>query len=163
MMTLWRLSNRDTLGGISYPGGRWLAKGAPAVVLDPTPLSAICSRLALAEAAHPRQLPHSYRLLEFEVPPRSIHAPAAPHGWHYDAEAARVFGHDWLDRGEFLLLRVPSIAGREQFLLNRQHPDMALCRIQSCTGYPFDGQLDALQPFLAGQDWLARTNTERGA
>jgi len=159
MMTLWRLSNSDSLDGGPHPGGRWLGGGVPVVVLDPTPLAAICARLALVEAQHPRKLPHSYRLLEVLVPQRCILALPPPRAWRQDTAAARAFGHAWLEEGKSLVLRVPSISGAEQFLLNCGHADMALCRVQSRFAHPFEEQLEAVGPLLADGDWLVRTST----
>lgn len=157
MTTLWRLSNSDNLTGTAVLDGRWAVTGAPVILLDASPAAAICARLALAEVPHPHQLPRTYRLLEINVPARCITTPPPALLRGHDTEATRAFGQRWLDNESSLLLRVPSMAGAMQFLLNSVHPDMALCTVKRRAAYPFDGLLEGLSLNLAdGSDWLAR-------
>ncbi|MEI2415522.1 RES family NAD+ phosphorylase [Orrella sp. JC864] len=157
MMTLWRLSNGSSLAGGAHPGGRWVCAGANVVLLDATPLAAICARLALAEAEHPRRLPRGYQLLEVKVPRRGVLRRAAPGNWRSDIAVSREFGQNWFDSGASLLLEVPGLSGAPQYLLNCSHPDLARCKVISSSQAPFSPHTDALAGMFDEQrDWLAK-------
>ncbi|SAI65567.1 Uncharacterized conserved protein [Bordetella ansorpii] len=159
-MRLWRLSNSGLLGGGFYPGGRWLPAGAPVVLLDPSPLAAICARLALVEAEHPRKLPRQYRLLEVSVPGRAgTQVCTPPRNWRTDLPATRALGHAWLEAGADLMFRVPTLAGGEQYLLNCGHPAIADCQVRSVATQPFEDQPGLFGGGVAWsseRDWLAK-------
>ncbi len=159
-MQLWRLSNSGMLSGGFYPGGRWLPAGAPVVLLDPTPLAAICARLALVEAEHPRKLPRQYRLLEVQVPgDAGMHVCAPPRNWRTDLPATRALGHAWLETGNDLMFKVPTLAGGEQYLLNCSHPAMLQCHVRSVATQPFEDQpalFDGVAAWSSERDWLAK-------
>lgn len=155
---LWRLSNYERLESHSMPGGRWVPPGISVIVLDESPLAAICARLALAEAEHPRQLPRNYCLLAVEVPQEAIAVPVLPRSWQADRLATRATGLAWLDQGSALLLRVPAVAGGFQYLLNCRHAAMAQCRVLSVMRAPFLPYESQVSAFVsASGGWLART------
>ncbi|VFR46767.1 hypothetical protein BER2_3085 [plant metagenome] len=156
MMTLWRLSNGHTLQSGSQPGGRWVAAGENAILLDSSPLAAICARLALVEAEHPRRLPRGYVLLEVRAPQGGVLRGAAPRNWRSDVSVSRRFGQAWLASGESLLLEVPSLSGAPQYLLNCSHPDVGRCRVVSRSEAPFVEHLDAMDGIFGDKDWLAK-------
>lgn len=158
MIALWRLSNSQDLMPRARPAGRWHGAGAAVVMLDATPAAAVFARLAQAEVAHPRALPRHYFLLEVTAPAAAVAAPRPPAGWQSDPQAARAFGNAWLTRGETLLLRVPSLAGGFQYLLNADHPQRAQCQIVSSLAYPFAPHLAGIDgAVLEGAGWLAST------
>lgn len=157
MKTLWRLSNSTVLASQDHPGNRWVAPGANVVLLHDSALAAICARLSLVEAEHPRRLPRGYRLMEIAVPGRSSSAPRLPHTWRSDLPATRAIGHDWLDEQRSLLMQVPGMSGGWQYLLNCDHPDMARCKVVSCATAPFSPYVDAMSAVDQAHDWLAKT------
>ncbi|KGD96779.1 hypothetical protein JL37_07995 [Achromobacter sp. RTa] len=155
MTTLWRLSNRDALIGTAPLASRWTHAGAPVIVLDASPVAALLARLALVEVRRPDGLPHGYRLLEVQVPARCIASPEPPRFWQHDLGVTRAFGRKWLEQGP-LLLRVPTMTGAPQFLLNCTHSDLSLCEIKEGEGHPFSGMMGAVESVLAaGSDWLS--------
>ncbi|ARP95256.1 hypothetical protein CAL15_13195 [Bordetella genomosp. 13] len=159
-MQLWRLSNSGLLSGGFYPGGRWLPAGAHVVLLDSTPLAAICARLALVEAGHPRQLPRAYRLLEVQVPEAArVHVCTPPRNWRTDLPATRALGHAWLEAGTDLMFKVPTLAGGEQYLLNCAHPGAADCRVRFVAEQPFEERSElfgGVAAWSVDRDWLAK-------
>ncbi|MGE8690846.1 MAG: RES domain-containing protein [Achromobacter sp.] len=157
MTTLWRLSNRDALIGTAPLASRWTHAGAPVIVLDASPVAALLARLALVEVRRPDGLPQGYRLLEVQVPARCIATPEPPRFWQHDLGVTRAFGRKWLEQGP-LLLRVPTMTGAPQFLLNCTHSDLSMCEIKEGEGHPFLGVLGAVESALtAGSDWLSHS------
>jgi len=155
MTTLWRLSNRDALIGTAPLASRWTHAGAPVIVLDASPVAALLARLALVEVRRPDELPRGYRLLEVQVPARCIASPEPPRFWPHDLGVTRAFGRKWLEQGP-LLLRVPTMAGAPQFLLNCAHSDLSLCKTREGEAHPFLGIMGAVESVLAdGSDWLS--------
>ncbi|MGE6916579.1 RES family NAD+ phosphorylase [Achromobacter kerstersii] len=153
MIALWRLSNSQDLQPRARPAGRWHSAGAPVVVLDANPAAAVFARLALSEVAHPKALPRHYFLLEVKAPGATVSDADVPLHWHTDLPATRALGNAWLASGESLLLRVPSVAGGAQYLLNAAHPQLSRCQIVSSVAYPY-------APHLAG---IARAVREDAA
>ncbi len=124
-------------------------------MLDASPVAALLARLALVEVRRPDELPRGYRLLEVQVPARCIASPEPPRFWPHDLGATRAFGRKWLEQGP-LLLRVPTMAGAPQFLLNCAHSDLSLCKTREGEAHPFLGMMGAVESVLAdGSDWLS--------
>lgn len=164
MKTLWRLSNSASLASSACPGNRWVPPGANVVLLHESALAAICARLSLVEAEHPRRLPRAYRLLEVAVPSRSAWVPELPRTWRTDMAATRIVGNAWLDEGRHLMMRVPGLSGGWQYLLNGDHPDLARCKVVSSSMAPFSPYVEDMSGSLGGShDWLAKTPAARDA
>ncbi len=151
MITLWRLSNETDLRGWSS-GGRWISAGDRIIVLDPTPLGALCARLALAEVSHPDALPRGYRLLRLRAP-RSVQE--CPPG---KAPAMQAAIQRWYDDTASLLLAVDSGMGRRQYLLNGLHPALADCEARLIDAAPAREllQAEAEAHLRPDSPWLAR-------
>ncbi len=147
-MILWRISNYADLsgsGGLLHRG-RWHNRGRPIVYLAESAAGALLETLVHIEASHPSELPHSYQLLEVDVPdPAPILDVAEPlgEGWQRELAATRRIGDRWLGAQASLLLRVPSaVVGRTfNVLMNPAHPAAQACRIVSFAQYPFDARL----------------------
>ena len=147
-MILWRISNYADLsgsGGLSHRG-RWHNRGRPVVYLVESAASALLETLVHIEASHPSELPHSYQLLEVDVPDAArVIDVAEPlgSGWQQELAATRRIGDQWLAAQASLLLRVPSaVVGRTfNVLMNPAHPQAKMCRVVTVARYPFDGRL----------------------
>lgn len=155
MIVLWRLSNSLDLQPRARPAGRWHGAGEPVVLLDASPAAAVFARLAQTEVDHPHALPRHYFLLEVAVPDHAVSEVPAPVHWQTDTAATRALGNAWLARGDTLLLRVPSLAGGVQYLLNAGHPQLAQCQILSSLAPPFDPHLSTIAAAVQdGVGWL---------
>ena len=148
-MILWRISNYADLsgsGGLLHRG-RWHNRGRPVVYLAESAAGALLETLVHIEASHPSELPHSYQLLEVEVPKAAkVLDVAEPlgDGWQQEPSATRRIGDQWLAAQVSLVLRVPSavVGGRTfKVLMNPAHPQAQTCRVVSVTRHPFDGRL----------------------
>ena len=116
------------------------------VYLAESAASALLETLVHIEASHPSELPHSYQLLEVDVPDAArVIDVAEPlgSGWQQELAATRRIGDQWLAAQASLLLRVPSaVVGRTfNVLMNPAHPQAKMCRVVTVARYPFDGRL----------------------
>lgn len=151
-MILWRISNYGDLDGAGgmLRAGRWHSRGRPVIYLAESAAGALLEALVHVEATHPGELPHTYQLLEIEVPESGsagdalvTDCPALPEGWQAQPTLTRRHGDEWLSSAASLLLRMPSaVVGRTyNHLFNPLHRRAATCRIVSVARHPFDDRL----------------------
>lgn len=123
-MILWRLTEYPGLsgsGGLQY-AARWHNKGRCIVYAAEHPALAVLEVLA-----HLYRLPTKLRLMRIEVADgaqiREFHADELPAGWRASEQTSRVYGDDWLDAGDSLLLKVPSalVPHAFNYLINPAH------------------------------------------
>ena len=127
MPDLWRIGNRQTLGGeggLRY-AARWHSAGRPIVYLAESPAGALIEVLVHLEI-EVGELPPSYTLLRIAVPlelARELIAVPAGDGWKTDLARTRQLGDAWLAGGVSALARVPSAILPHTFnvLLNPLH------------------------------------------
>lgn len=144
-MVLWRISRHRDLsgtGGLRAPG-RWHYAGRPIVYLAESPAAAL---LEVCVHTSANDVPPEFSLLRVEGPDSqvpSIRRQDLPRGWRDRMEVTRQLGTAWLEKGESVLLRVPSALVPEtaNFLFNPLHADAARFRIAETFTYPFDVRL----------------------
>ncbi|SHI25262.1 RES family NAD+ phosphorylase [Pollutimonas bauzanensis] len=155
-MQLWRLCNGAEFWSNSGAAGRWHPAGHGVIVLDATPVAAICAALEFAEVPHPGALPATYRLHQVCIPTNATMAVTAQRRWRLDLKATRAIGQAWLEAGESPVLCVPALSGGHQYLLNTAHPDCRHCRLDGRWSYPFGPGMAAVEHVLQqGSEWLA--------
>jgi RES domain-containing protein len=159
-MKLWRLAKaryghtslEDEAKGAAKSGGRWNSKGVPVLYA-----SFHISTAAMEVLVHiDWDLVPDLALVEIEVPDdistEVVERSLLPAGWGahpYPSVLARI-GDEWVKRGEFLMLDVPSAASpyERNALINPAHPEAARCSMKVLGPYVFDGRL------LSGdKDW----------
>ncbi len=144
-MILWRISRHRDLsgaGGLRAPG-RWHDAGHPIVYLAETPAAAL---LEVCVHTSANDIPPDFTLLRIEGPAvrvPSIRPQDLPERWPDKPETTRAIGAAWLEKGEAVLLRVPSALVPEtvNYLFNPRHKDAAKFRITEMIDYPFDKRL----------------------
>ncbi|SDM40524.1 RES domain-containing protein [Catalinimonas alkaloidigena] len=132
-MRLYRLCNPrytslDGQGAYLY-GGRWNPPGVRVVYLSES-ISLAALEIVVHLDLDEQELPPAYQLLILDVPDDSIETvdrSALPADWQApdrDVPAIQAMGQAWAERGETLLLEVPSvIIPREvNYVLNPMHP-----------------------------------------
>jgi hypothetical protein len=156
LIPLWRLCNGSRFWDNSGAAGWWHPPGRGVIVLDSSPIAAVCAALELVEAPHPSALPRNYRLHGIVASSLAMKTIDAEHGWWRDRQAAQGVGRAWLDEGEFLMLRVPAQNGGHQYLLNTGHPQRKVCHVEQPLSYPFGDCVAQMESVLAQEvDWLA--------
>lgn len=156
MIPFWRLCNGEQFWPNSGAQGRWHAADRGVIVLEATPVAALCAALAFAEVPHPSALPATYCLHRIWIPTNAIRTAAVPRRWQMDPKATQAVGQAWLDAGESLVLSVPSGSGGHQYLLNSYHADVRACRLDGYWSYPFEPGTVDVEPILqSGAEWLA--------
>ncbi len=146
-MTLWRISNHESLsgeGGLRY-SARWHTAGRRIVYLAESPAGAMMEALVHLELDQ-NELPRSYTLLQIKVPAnlpiRTLSVPPSD-TWHSDLALTRRLGDQWLLANESALTRVPSaiLPGTFNVLLNPTHPDAPRLEIETIVRPKFDPRL----------------------
>jgi RES domain-containing protein len=149
-MRLWRIAQRkyalDRLcAGSALYGGRWNPVGMPALYCGAS--IAIC---ALEKFVHVGQasLPPLV-LVAVDLPDDcSIFTPDTselPAGWDElpTSTSAQGLGRAWLERGETLAMRVPSVVLPEEsnVIVNPQHSDYVRVQLTVVRPFTFDGRM----------------------
>src|SRR3546814_8901636 len=148
MTSLWRLCNGDEFWSNAGAQGRWHPAGHGVIVLEATPVAALCAALAFAEVPHPGALPATYCLHQVWIPTQATRAAHVPRRWQTDPKVTQAIGQAWLDAGESLVLCVPSGSGGHQYLLNTCHADVRACRLEGHWSYPFEPGTADVEPVL---------------
>ena len=121
-------------------GGRWTSPGRPAIYAAASAGLAVLEVLVHLDLP-PDLIPRDYRLLRIELPADApaetlARAPA-------DDRDRRRLGDGFLERGEALALRVPSVIvpGEHNAILNPRHRAMGGVRLVADHPFQFDPRL----------------------
>ncbi|HUH41049.1 MAG TPA: RES family NAD+ phosphorylase [Castellaniella sp.] len=134
MSIFWRISAFPDLSGRGglYAGGRWHTAGRPIVYLAESPAGAMLEVLVHLEV-DPEDVPDNLRLMKVTLPDQVSCLTANPLSecWESSPEYTQALGEAWLERGQSLLLEVPSalMAHTRNFLFNPQHPEARLAEV----------------------------------
>lgn len=147
MSALWRISNHVDLSGNGgrYSHSRWSVRGPRLVFLAESPAGAMLEVLAHLPFAE-GLLPDEYNLLRIEVADdcskRHLNPPRG-RAWKDNLALTQRIGSTWLGSRETALARVPSaiLPATWNWLLNPEHPDASLVRIESVIRERFDTRL----------------------
>jgi RES domain-containing protein len=148
-MKVYRISKCNYIDDLSGTGaalfgGRWNSKRVYILY------TAATASLALLETiVHTSAIPREgFCLLELEIPENKIlevKEKQLPSGWQtYPAPSSlKTFGDDFIQKGSFLALKIPSAVLSEEFnyLLNPGHPDFKKIKINKKKTITIDGRL----------------------
>jgi RES domain-containing protein len=146
---LWRIcAKRHGKGAFSGDGaklfgGRWNPEGVP-LVYTSTTLS--LAALELFVNLDPEDLPGGFVSIEVRAPQNlsseTIEMASLPHGWRRCPAPAPLqeIGRRWVERGESLLLSVPSVVIPQEcnVLINPRHPEFSLLSIEAAKRFSLD-------------------------
>lgn len=148
-MLLYRITNAkyaDDLSGngARLYGGRWNSEGKPMVYLASSRSLAVLESLA---NFIPTNIPNDFVMLTVEAPEDFYTIPenVLPGHWNEYPEQhiLKQIGNSFLQRDEYLLLKVPSALVPEEFnyLLNPLHPKAGKVKILKKSPFNFDKRL----------------------
>ncbi|WP_250523483.1 MULTISPECIES: RES family NAD+ phosphorylase [unclassified Caballeronia] len=132
--------------GAALAGGRWNPRGMPVLYTCCHASTALLEALVHMSGLLPAG---GYFLVTLDVADAVYDAafvPALPAGWAdltRDPEATRALGRQWIETGERLAMRVPSVVCPTDFnlLFNPMHPDMASVKVISTEPFTLDPRL----------------------
>lgn len=148
-MLLYRITNAkyaDDLSGTGARlyGGRWNSEGKPMVYLASSRSLAVLESLAHLVTTN---IPDDFALLTIEAPDDFYVIPEnlLPDNWNEYPEQhiLKQIGNSFLQKGDHLLLKVPSALVPEEFnyLLNPLHPKAGKVKIVKKPPFNFDERL----------------------
>lgn len=148
-MFLYRISNAryaDDLSGngARLYGGRWNSEGRAIVYLASSRSLAILESLAHLS---PTNIPVDYVILTIDVPDDffEIDIKLLPNNWseYPEPNILKEIGNSFLQKNEFLLLKVPSAIVPQEFnyLMNPMHQKAGKVKIVSKAPFSFDERL----------------------
>ena len=153
-MILWRLADpryaRDLAGtGNRMFGARWNSPGRGVVYCAEHLSLAILENLVHLPPELRASLPPRHAVsIDFPDDVRATTINRLPRGLrdHKLVAWCRRLGDQWLDEGNTLLLRAPSVIVPQEYnvILNPAHPLMLKVRIAHAKPFSFDGRLTAL-------------------
>ncbi|WP_250502546.1 RES family NAD+ phosphorylase [Caballeronia sp. AZ7_KS35] len=132
--------------GAAIAGGRWNPRGMRVLYTCCHASTALLEALVHMAGLLPAG---GYFLVTLEVPDAVYDdalIPGLPEGWAdltHDPAATRALGRQWLEAGEQLAMRVPSVVCPSDFnlLLNPMHPAMASVKVISAEPFTLDPRL----------------------
>jgi RES domain-containing protein len=132
--------------GAAIAGGRWNPRGMRVLYTCCNASTALLEALVHMAGLLPAG---GYFLVTLEVPDTvydSALVPAMPEGWAdltHEPAATRALGRQWLEAGERLAMRVPSVVcpSDSNLLLNPMHPDMVSVKFVSALPFTLDPRL----------------------
>ncbi|MCB1735515.1 MAG: RES family NAD+ phosphorylase [Gammaproteobacteria bacterium] len=151
-MRVWRIcSSRHATSAFSgigskQVGGRWTPPGRLAVYTAEQQSTAILEMLVHMD---PRHFSTGFVVIAADLPDNAaletVDTEALPGDWRTRTEDPRLrrIGRDWLERGDTLALRVPSVVSPPEFnlILNPAHPDFERITIHAPEPFLFDPRL----------------------
>jgi RES domain-containing protein len=143
-MVLWRISRHVDLKGAGglRASGRWHRAGHRIVYLAESPAAALLEVCVHTSAS---DVPPDFTMLRIDGP-QSLEIPSVadiPEDWAVRLDLTQSIGTAWLERGDELMLRVPSVLAPETWnvLFNPNHPNASDVHIVGTFTYPFDPRL----------------------
>jgi RES domain-containing protein len=152
-MRLWRLSSqrraRDFDGGYGLANsGRWNTVGRPVTYCSTVPsLTALEKRVHVTDSS----LLPPQSMVEYDVPDdipiQTILFENLPTDWALREAYTQTLGDAWLDKGDSLILMVPSViipitsAPDRNVLINHRHSDSNRITIIAVSAFEFDPRL----------------------
>lgn len=150
-MIVYRITKKehaalDGMGGLFGPG-RWHKKGKQ--VIYTSEHASLAAWEKIVHVASFENLPDDLLLVKIEIPdaleiqtvPDNILSP----GWDDFPFSSKTtdYGTSFLQKKEFLALRVPSVIIPDEFnlVLNPLHPDIQKCKILSSEPFVFDRRI----------------------
>ncbi|WP_175884106.1 RES family NAD+ phosphorylase [Burkholderia sp. BCC0044] len=132
--------------GAALAGGRWIPRGMRVVYTCAHASTALLEALVHMAGLMPAS---GYFLVTLEVPDATYDeafTPSLPDGWAdltQDPTATVNLGRQWIEAGERLAMRVPSVVCRTDtnLLLNPMHPDMKTVKVLSTEPFTLDPRL----------------------
>lgn len=112
-------------GGAIKRAGRWHEAGCPVIYASEHYSAAMLEKLV----HHEGEMPPNQHFVEVTLPVGAAYEVVTPDscpGWHSeDLTAPQAAGRAWFDRGEALVLFVPSVVARSErnLVINATHPD----------------------------------------
>jgi RES domain-containing protein len=148
-MILYRISNAryaDDLSGngARLYGGRWNSEGRSALYLASSRSLAVLESLAHIA---PTNVPDALLLLTIQAPDNyiAIDISSLPSNWNAYPEPIMLkqVGNAFLQKNEYLLLKVPSALVPEEFnyIMNPLHPQAVQVNVINKAEFSFDGRL----------------------
>ena len=149
MLTVWRLTRPQYVsttlsgeGSARYPG-RWNVRGGRVVYVSGHLSLATLEVLAHAESL---EMLNQYVALEIKLPEDSMATVGElPENWQQSPppDSTRQLGRTWLERGETLLLKVPSvlIPNEYNYLINPRHEAFGAVEVSEPLPLPFDSRI----------------------
>jgi RES domain-containing protein len=149
-MIVWRLADprygRDLSGsGSRLYGSRWNSPGRGVVFCGENISLCVLENLVHLPLAMRGDLPKRVAI-KIEIPDEKLievrKFPISLRGEKFNLWC-RKFGDEWLDSGQSLTLRVPSVVVEQEhnFILNVNHPDMRFVKILDMFPFKFDLRL----------------------
>ena len=144
-VTLWRVSNYDTLDSVggTYVGGRWHTKGHPIIYCSEDPSTALLETLVNIEIDS-EDRPQTFQVLKIQssaaLTVERVNVKKLTSDWRTNLVLTKSMGDNWLRSLKSLLLEVPSvlIPERRNSLINPMHQEMKKLRITARYSHPFD-------------------------
>lgn len=151
-MTGYRISNplysQDLSGeGARLFGARWNSVGIPMLYLSSHASLSILELLVHVQWKH---MDLTLDLLSIRLPEQAstkeLTAGKLKKNWQYDLDYTRSLGDGFIQSGQFLLLKVPSVIVPEEYnwLVNPRHPDARKIRISQTRPFKPDQRLISL-------------------
>ncbi len=133
------------LSGSGYPA-RWNSKGV-FVIYAASSRSLACLENLVHRSGEGRH--GLFKITEYEIPDSAsatvISESDMPDGWHKidNYPLCRKNGDDWIQKGETLLLKVPSAIIRDEYniLINPNHPEIRDVSVSEIKDFGFDERL----------------------
>jgi len=149
MQRFWRICAKSHAGsafsgeGAFRCGGRWNPPGVSLVYASTT---LALAALELFVNVEPEEVPGAFVSIAVQAPDHasieSVEIASLPHGWRRcpAPQALQAIGLRWLERGDTLLLSVPSVVIPEErnILINPLHPEFPQLTIQPPKAFSFD-------------------------
>ncbi|MEI2417867.1 hypothetical protein V8Z80_16945 [Orrella sp. JC864] len=134
---------------------RWFQVSGPIATCEGSAVAAMYARLVACMQPNPRALPLVDHIFELQVPGDSVQDARLSRRWFLNRPEVRACVDEWLAHESSLVLRVPSVSGSHQYLLNLRHPGLGQCRVFDRGAYPYSKYLPAVESALADPSkWL---------
>ena len=147
-MHVWRIARRRYSAlegeGPRWYGGRWTPRGRPAVyTASSLPLATLEALVHFDSDVVPTDLVAHAIDVPDDLARETVAIDVLRDSWRSNDAVCLPFGAAWLDRGETLVLVVPSavVPAHANLILNPRHPDMGRIVVTHTEPYALDPRL----------------------
>ena len=155
MVSLWRVSHFGIPLAAESKAADWFHPAGPLLTCEASAIAALYAQLVAVEQPNPRAMALTERIFELQIPDQLVIESGITWRMARNSLPVRQIVGKWIETRSSLAMRVPSLSGAYQYIVNLRHPLATSLAIEDRGAYPYTVYLPQVECALTDPDaWL---------